>query len=75
MSDAAATTAETAPEPPASITSRSDPGAFLWDLDHLAEFVDKLRASGVKTFDHPSGLRLSFEPSGKLPAIRPAEGW
>lgn len=78
MSDAAAAP-EAPPEAPAAapapVTSRSDPGAFLCDLERLAEFVDKLRSSGVKTFEHPSGLRLSFEPGGKLPAIRPSEGW
>ena len=72
MSDAA----EAAPAPPAEppVTAKSDPNAFLFDGDKLADFIDKLRASGVKTFEHPSGLRLSFEPSAKLP-VRPAEGW
>jgi len=70
MSDAADATVP----PPPPVTTRSDPGGFLCDADKLAEFVDKLRASGVKTFEHPSGLRLSFEPSPRMP-IRPAEGW
>jgi len=62
-------------EPGQPVTARSDPESFLYDADRLAEFVDKLRISGVKTFEHPSGLRFSFEPTGKLPAIRPQEGW
>jgi hypothetical protein len=77
MSDAADAPAQPPVEPPPSalVTTRSDPGTLLLDLHQLADFIDKLRASGVKTFEHPCGLRLSFEPGGKLPAIRPSEGW
>lgn len=62
------------PPPGAPVTSRSDPESFLYDAARLAEFVDKLRASGVKSFEHPSGLRFSFEQASRLP-IKPAEGW
>lgn len=44
------------------VTARSDPAAFLGDPDRLATFIEKLRASGVKQFAHPSGLQVSFEP-------------
>lgn len=40
----------------------SDPGA-------LASFVERLRAAGVRTFTHPSGLVIAFETG---PAARPA---
>jgi hypothetical protein len=46
------------------VTSRSDPAAFMNDPDQLATFIEKLRASGVRSFVHPSGLQVSFE-SGK----------
>lgn len=72
MSDAAEAAEAAEAEPP--ITAKSDPNAFLFDGDKLADFIDKIRASGVKTFEHPSGLRLSFEPSGRLP-LRPPEGY
>jgi hypothetical protein len=58
----------------APVTARSDPELFLYDADRLGEFVARLRASGVKSFRHPSGLEFSFEPAAKMP-IRPAEGW
>lgn len=79
MSDAAVLVEDAAnatpdvPVPPPPVTSRSDPSGFLGDLDQLARFVDKLRSSGVKTFEHPCGLRLSFEPSAVLPKSN--NGW
>ena len=72
MSDAADTPAAPPPPPPAPVTSRSDPLAFLDDLDKLAVFVEKLRSSGIKTFEHPCGLRLSFEPTA---APLPSRNW
>lgn len=39
----------------------SDPAAFMDDPDRLATFIEKLRASGVRSFAHPSGLTLTFE--------------
>lgn len=46
---------------PAPVTSRSDPAAFMGDPGQLATFIEKLRASGVKHFAHPSGLVVTFE--------------
>ena len=79
MSDAAETLPDpvlpaVGPPPPAPVTARSEPQDFLFDADRLALFVDKLRASGVKTFKHPSGLEFTFEQTRQLP-IRPTEGW
>lgn len=53
------------------VTAKSDPAAFLADLEKLADFVEKLRASGVKTFSHPAGLALTFESAAKAPT----PGW
>jgi hypothetical protein len=56
-----------ATDPPAEerVTSRSDPAAFLGDPDRLATFIEKLRASGVRNFVHPSGLQVAFEPGAR----------
>lgn len=43
------------------ITARSDPAAFMLDPVALADFVERLRASGVRSFAHPSGLQVTFE--------------
>jgi hypothetical protein len=53
----------------AVIAEARSPTPFLNDPVELAKFVDSLRVSGVRAFEHPSGLKVSFQPRGG------GEGW